>query len=173
MTTDSRPRRTIAVVPGSFDPVTVGHIDIIERAARLFDSVVVAVMTNAEKSAASRYCFPPEFRRGLIEASCAHLQNVRVIVSEELLARLAVSLGATVLCKGARNSSDFDYEAQLSRINTKLEPELDTVIFAAEPEHMHISSSFVRELFRFGLPLTDTVPAPAIAMIDKYRAESK
>ena len=129
-----------AVCPGSFDPITTGHLDLVERAAAIFDEVVVCVMVNAEK----RPMFSLEERLALVRAAAAHLPNVRAAACAGLLADFARENGAAALVKGVRGCVDFDMEYQMAQINRSLCPALDTVLLPARPEHAHISSTMVR-----------------------------
>ena len=155
----------IAVCPGSFDPITVGHLDLIERAARIFDEVIVCVAINGEK----RTMFTPAQRLEMAHAAVAHLPNVRAEVSEGLLADFAREKGACALVKGARNGMDFDWEYQLAQINRDLEPTLDTILLPALPGHLHISSTMVRDMIRYHRKLDDYLPAAAAAVLEKIR----
>ena len=153
----------IAVCPGSFDPITVGHLDLVERAAAIFDRVVLCVMVNSEK----RHMFTPEERLELARAAIAHIPNAEAVVCTGLLADFACERGACALIKGARTGSDFDWEIQLAQINRDLCPELDTVILPARPEHLHISSTMVREMIRYHQKLEDYVPVGTAEILQK------
>ena len=155
----------IAIVPGSFDPITVGHLDMIERAASMFDTVYVTVMVNAEKKTR----FTLEERLSMASASLAHLKNVKVEASDGLLADHARERSATVLVKGARNGTDFDYEHMLAQINLELNGELDTVILPSKKELSYVSSTYVRELIKYKKPLDGAVPGKAISIIEKLQ----
>lgn len=155
----------IAVCPGSFDPITVGHLDLIERAARIFDEVIVCVAINGEK----RTMFTPQERLEMAQAAVAHLPNVRAEVSEGLLADFAREKGACALVKGARNGMDFDWEYQLAQINRDLMPQLDTVLLPARPGHVHISSTMVRDMIRYHQNLDHYLPAGVPAVLKKFR----
>ena len=133
-----------AVCPGSFDPITVGHLDLVERAAAIFDRVIVCVMVNSEK----KHMFSLEERLELAREAVSHLPNVQAAACGGLLADFAGEHGAQALIKGARTGADFDWELQMAQINRELRPELDTVIFPARPEHLHISSTMAREIGR-------------------------
>ncbi len=156
-----------AVCPGSFDPVTVGHLDLIERAAMIFDEVIVCVAINGEK----RTMFTPQERLEMARAAVTHLSNVRAELSEGLLADFARENGACALIKGARNGMDFDWEYQLAQINRDLMPQLDTVLLPARPSHLHISSTMVRDMIRYHQKLDDYLPAGVLAVLEKYRKE--
>lgn len=146
----------IAIFPGSFDPITLGHLDIIKRAAACFDKVYVCVMTNCVKHP----MFEPEKRLELIRASVEDIENVEVEAYNGLLAAYARSKGATVLVKGVRNGTDFDTEYQQALINKGICAELETVLLPASAPYQHFSSTMVREMIRYGQPLEQYVPAP-------------
>ncbi|MBQ8276107.1 MAG: pantetheine-phosphate adenylyltransferase [Clostridia bacterium] len=141
---------SIALIPGSFDPFTLGHVDLVERAARLFDRVVVAVMVNGEKSGTGGGCFTFAEREALAAASLSHLPNVEVISDSGLLVELAQRIGATTLVKGVRGTGDFDYEYNLARINRRLPPTVETLLLPADSAYDHISATMVRDLLRHG-----------------------
>ena len=157
--------RTV-VCPGSFDPITLGHLDVIERAAALFDKVVVCVMVNGGKNSGM---FTGEERLELVKLATEHLGNVEAVRCDGLLAEFAKAQGACALVKGARTGSDFDWEIQLAQINRDLCPELDTVILPARPEHLHISSTMVREMIRYHQKLDDYIPAGTAELLQKLR----
>lgn len=144
-----------AVYPGSFDPITVGHLDVIERAATLFDRVVVAVMHNPAK----RGCFPVEERLTLIGRAVAHLPNVYVDAWDGLLAEYMRRTGANCVVRGLRAVSDFESEMVMAQVNAQLLPGLETVFLMTRPEHGCVSSSVVREAASFGADISAFVPA--------------
>lgn len=131
-----------AIYPGSFDPPTLGHLDVIERASRIFDRLVVAVMVNSHKS----YMFTDEERVQMVRECTGHLGNVEVIYSGSLLAGLAQEMGIDTLIKGIRNSADFESENQMYLINKKLNPALDTVFLPADERYLFVSSSAVKSV---------------------------
>jgi pantetheine-phosphate adenylyltransferase len=145
----------IAVCPGTYDPVTNGHVDIIERAARLFDELVVSVTTGSEKKLP---LFDAEERIAMVEQSVAHLDNVRVEGFNSLIIEHARDLGASVLVKGLRAISDFDYEFQMAQLNRHLAAEIETVYLPASSRYSFISSSGVREVAAWGGAVDDWVP---------------
>ena len=147
-----------AIYPGSFDPVTSGHLNIIRRAAMIFDHLVVCVMVNAGKTP----MFSLEERVELIRRVTKDLPNVEVDSSSELLADYARRKGGSVLVKGLRAGSDFEYEFQMAMINRKLNPELDTMFLTAEHQYMYMSSSMVKELARYNADLSDFLPEEII-----------
>ena len=148
----------IAIYPGSFDPVTSGHLNIIQRAARIFDKVIVCVMVNSGKNP----MFTREERVELIRRVTAEIPNVEVDSSTELLAEYAKRKGSCVIVKGLRASSDFENEFQMAMINHKINSELDTMFLTAESQYMYLSSSTVKELGRYGVDLSDFLPEAII-----------
>ena len=147
-----------AIYPGSFDPVTVGHLNIIRRAAEIFDHLTVCVMVNAGKNP----MFTLEERVELIRRVTRDLPNVEVDFSGELLAEYARKKGKCVIVKGLRAGSDFENEFQMAMINHKLNPDLDTMFLTAEHQYTYLSSSMVKELGRYGADLSDFLPAEII-----------
>lgn len=148
----------IAIYPGSFDPVTVGHLNIIERAAQIFDRLVVCVMVNSAKTP----MFTREERVELIRRVTKHLPNVEVDSSDMLLAEYARQKGRCVIVKGLRATSDFENEFQMALINHKINPDLDTMFLTSEHQYMYLSSSTVKELGRFDVLLDDFLPKEII-----------
>ena len=148
----------IAIYPGSFDPVTSGHLNIIRRAASIFDKLIVCVMVNAGK----KPMFSQEERVGLIRRVTADLPNVEVDCSDELLAEYAKRKGGCVIVKGLRAGSDFENEFQMALINHKINPDLDTMFLTAESQYMYLSSSTVKELGSYGVDLSDFLPPEII-----------
>ena len=159
----------IAVYPGSFDPITLGHLDIIRRAAACFDKVYVCVMVNCEKK---NPMFTAQQRMEQISRSVADLPNVEAELWSGLLADYAREKGAAILVKGLRNATDFDQEYQMAAINKGIYPELETVFLPASAEYQHFSSTMAREMIRYGQPLDKYVPAP-VAVELKKQAENK
>lgn len=143
-----------AVFAGSFDPFTVGHLDLVERAAPLFEELVILVARNTQK----KYAFAEEQRVEWISKSTAHLKNVRVEVYEGLTVDFMKSVGAKYLVRGIRNASDFDVEQSLSVNNKNLYNSAETLLLMSAPEHLAISSSVVRELLKFSAPISGYVP---------------
>ena len=147
-----------AIYPGSFDPITLGHLNVIERASKLFDKVIVCVMVNSEKN----YMFSDEERVDFIRRATAHLSNVEADSSNELLAKYAERRGANVIVKGLRAVTDFENEFMMAMINHKLNPNLDTMFLTAEQQYLYLSSSTVKEMGRYDADLTDFLPAEII-----------
>ena len=148
----------IAIYPGSFDPITSGHLNIIRRAAAIFDKVVVCVMVNSAK----RPMFDRAERVALISRVVTDLPNVEVDSSCQLLADYARQRGDCVIVKGLRAGSDFENEFQMALINRKLNPDLDTVFLTAEHQFTYLSSSTVKELGSYGVDMSDFLPAEII-----------
>ena len=146
----------IAVCPGTYDPVTNGHLDIITRASRLFDGVVVSV---AEGSNKKQPLFTAEERKALLRQSVEHLGNVEVVGFTGLLTTHAREVGAVAFVKGVRTAADFDYENQMTQFNRRLAGEIDTVLLPAAPEWGFLSSSGVREAAAWGAAVDDWVPS--------------
>jgi pantetheine-phosphate adenylyltransferase len=159
------PNGRTAVCPGTYDPVTYGHIDIIERAGRLFDLVVVSVTTGSVKKAP---LFDAAERIAMVEASVVHLDNVRVEGFNSLVIEHARELGASVMVKGLRAISDFDYEFQMAQLNRHLAAEIETVYLPASPQYSFVSSSGVREVAAWGGSVDDWVP-PHVAQALRAR----
>ncbi len=159
----------IAVYPGSFDPVTLGHMDVIERAAQLFDRVYICAMVNGGKSP----LFTTEQRFEMLCAATASLPNVTAELWTGLLADYAREKGARFLVKGVRNATDFDTEFGMAQINRGLDPELDTVLFPARAERLHFSSTMVREMIKYARPLEPYMPAAAIAVMKGWKNDGK
>ena len=154
----------IALVPGTFDPVTFGHLDIVERTARQFDEVVVAAVARPAKA---DVLFEAEERRAMLSEVTAHLGNVRVELFGGLLADFAQAQGARAIVKGLRAVSDFDYELQMAQMNYRLSG-VETLFMPTAPEHSFLSSSLVREVARFGGEVSSMVP-PDVARRLKER----
>ena len=148
----------IAIYPGSFDPITSGHLNIIRRAARIFDKLIVCVMINAGKNP----MFSREERVELIRRVTMDIDNVEVDCSSELLADYAQRRGSCVIVKGLRAGSDFENEFQMALINHKINPNLDTMFLTAESQYMYLSSSTVKELGSYNVDLSDFLPEQII-----------
>ena len=146
----------IAIYPGSFDPITYGHLDVLERGAEIFDKVIIAVSYNCNKSGFLK----PEIRKELVRASVDHLKNVEVDSFEGLTIEYARKRGACVLLRGLRAVSDFEYEMQLSQTNSALANEIKTVFLITKPEYTFISSSSVREILLNNGDISRFVPPP-------------
>ena len=140
--------------PGSFDPVTLGHMDLIRRCAAMYDAVVVGVLHNPEKKG----CFPVEKRVEMLKKACTGLPNVQVISYGGLLSSLTRETGIRIVVRGVRNVGDLENEMTMARINRQLDPGLETVFLPASPERGEISASMVRQLASFGADLMPFVP---------------
>ena len=151
-----------AICSGSFDPITLGHLDIIRRAAACFDRVCVCVSPNAEKK---NQMFTPEQKLRLVQAAVADLPNVEAELGPGLLADFAVAHGATAIVRGVRNATDLDAEYSLSLINQSIHPGLETVFFPASLEYQYFSSSMAREMIRYGQPLEKYLPAAIVPLV--------
>ena len=160
----------IAIYPGSFDPITLGHLDIIRRAARCFDKVFVCVLYNCDKKAPM---FSPEKRLEMIRHAVAELPNVEAELFPGLLADFAVSHGANVIVRGIRNVTDMDVEYQMALINRGLHPELETFLLPASPAYQHFSSSMAREMIRYHQPLEKYLPMSIIPLVRDMTKEKE
>lgn len=145
----------IAVCPGSFDPITLGHIDIITRAAAMFDKIIVVVMNNADK----HYTFSSQERKTMIEKSVKNLTNVCVDSYDGLLAEYAAKQNACAIIKGLRAMSDFEYEFQMALTNKKLNPGVETLLLTTSAQNMYLSSSMVKQIAGMGGDIEDFVPS--------------
>ena len=154
----------IALVPGSFDPPTKGHLDVVERCTGLFDEVVVGVVHNPSKSA----LFSADERVEMLRATCSQWPNVRVESFEGLLVDFALEIGAKTVVKGLRAVTDFDYEIQMSQMNRHLSGDVVSLFVATKPEYGYLSSSLVKEVARLGGSVDDLVP-PNVAEALKER----
>ena len=153
----------IAIYPGSFDPVTNGHLNIIRRAANIFDKLIVCVMVNAGK----KPLFTREERTEMLRRVTRDLPNVEIDHADELLATYAKRRGSCVVVKGLRATSDFENEFQMALINHKINPELDTMFLNSEHQYMYLSSSTVKELAYYDVDLQDFLPAEIIPDFQK------
>lgn len=153
----------IAVYPGSFDPVTSGHFDVITRAAGMFETLLVLVAANSSKSP----LFTGEERADLLRRSCTGLPNVRVeLLPPTLLVSYVVESGAKVIVKGLRAVSDFEYEFQMALLNRHLQPDVETIFLMTAAQHAYLSSSIVKEIARLGGDITGLVPEPVQAALE-------
>ena len=159
----------IAIYPGSFDPITLGHLNIIKRAALCFDKLIVCVMANSQKNG----LFTPEERVELIRRVVSQLPNVEVDASSILLAEYAKQRRARVIVKGLRAVSDFEAEVQMSVINRKLNPNVDTMFLPSHEKYTYLSSTVVKEMVRYGVELSDFLPREIIQDVKKKTEESR
>ena len=159
-----------AICSGSFDPITLGHLDVIRRAAACFDRVCVCVSPNAEKR---NQMFTPEQKLLLVRTAVADLPNVEAELFPGLLADFAVDHGANVIVRGVRNVTDFDVEYQMALINRGIHPELETFLLPASPAYQHFSSSMAREMIRYGQPLEKYLPAAILPLVREMRKDEE
>ncbi|MBQ8140863.1 MAG: pantetheine-phosphate adenylyltransferase [Clostridia bacterium] len=158
--------RGAAIVPGSFDPITNGHINIVKRALESYDKVYLAVMINAEK----RYTFSLEERRRIAEAALRGLEGVEVISSDGYLWKLAEELGVCAIVKGVRNETDREYEMKMARYNEERNPDAKTILLETEKGLEEVSSTLVREKLLAGEDISEYLPEAAIAEISAILA---
>jgi pantetheine-phosphate adenylyltransferase len=158
--------KTLAVYPGTFDPLTNGHVDIVKRSLALFEKVIVAVAVNSKKQS----LFSVDERIHLVKTVLKDEENLIVTQLEGLTADFCKQMGAVAIIRGLRAVADFDYEYAISILNRKLAPEVDTVFFMASGENSFISSSMVKEVARYSKNVNDYVPREVnIALIEKYK----
>ena len=157
----------IAIYPGSFDPITTGHLNIIRRAANIFDMLIVCVMVNSSK----KPLFTQQERMQMIRDVVGDIPNVEVDASTELLAEYARKKGSCVIVKGLRAGSDFENEFSMSIINHKINPDLDTMFLTAEHQYMYLSSSIVKELANYDVELTEFLPEQIIPIFKQRIAD--
>jgi pantetheine-phosphate adenylyltransferase len=150
------PDNRIAVCPGSYDPVTNGHLDVIQRAATMFDAVIVAVVNASVRKIPP--VFSAEERIGFIEEATAHLGNVSVEPFDVLIVDFARTKGAKAIVKGLRAISDFEYEFEMNQLNRKSAPDIESVYLMASPQYSFLSSSGIKEMATFGGDISDLVP---------------
>ncbi len=152
-----------AIFPGSFDPPTNGHMDIIERASAIYDRLIVAVLSNPAKS----HMFPVEARMEMLRDSCRNLPTVEIASFEGLLVDFARSTGSKIILRGLRAVTDFEYEFTMALMNKKLAPEVETLFMVTSAENQFISSSSIKEIAHFGGPIEDMVPGPVAKRLEK------
>ncbi|GBG93914.1 phosphopantetheine adenylyltransferase [Ligilactobacillus salitolerans] len=154
----------IAVFPGSFDPLTNGHLDLIVRAAKMYDKIIVAVMTNTSK----RPLFSTDEKVKLIEANIAPIKNAEVVaVESDLTVNVMHRFNAAVLVRGVRDVKDFEYEREIAAMNDRLDPEIETVLLLAKPENSFLSSSMLKEVAQFHGDIRGMVPANVATALQK------
>ena len=158
-----------AIYPGSFDPVTLGHLDIIKRSAEMFDELIVGVLVNTAKSP----LFSLEERVNMLKNVVSDIPNVRVVGFEGLLVDFARQNGIKVIVRGLRAVTDFEYELQIAQSNRKVAPDIDTVFLTTNIEYSYLSSSIVKEYASFGVDVKDFVPEPVREMLcERYEVEN-
>ena len=158
-----------AIYPGSFDPITLGHLNIIKRAARCFDKLIVCVMVNSQKNG----LFTPEERVELIRKVVSQLPNVEVDASSVLLAEYARQRRARVIVKGLRAMSDFESEVQMAVVNRKLNPNVDTMFLPSNEKYTYLSSTVVKEMVRYGVELSDFIPREIIEDVKRKAVQKR
>ena len=163
------PNGRLAICPGSSDPVTNGHLDIIGRTANVFERVIVGVVGNAPRK--TDHLFTAEERRDFIREATADIENVEVEIFRSLLVDFAREKGATAIVKGLRAISDFEYEFEMNQLNRKLAPEIESVYVIASPSYSFLSSTGVKEMAQFGGDVSDLVP-DVVASALKERAKA-
>jgi pantetheine-phosphate adenylyltransferase len=162
------PSAKIAICPGTYDPVTNGHLDIIGRVSNVFEHVVVGVVGQGIRK--SKSMFSAEERRDFLLEATADLANVEIEIFTNLVVDFAREHGASVIVKGIRAISDFEYELEMNQLNRKLAPEIESVYVFASPDYSFLSSTGVKEMATFGAEIGDLVPAPVAAAL-KQRAK--
>jgi pantetheine-phosphate adenylyltransferase len=161
----TRPKNAIAVCPGTYDPITNGHLDVIRRAANLYDEVVVAVVNRSVRKSSA--LFGIEERVAFVEHALADLETVRVEPFSTLVVDFARSLGAKAIVKGLRAISDFEYELEMNQLNRRQDPEIESVYLMASPQYSFLSSSGVKELATFGGRIDDLVPDEVVRRLQE------
>lgn len=169
---ENNTKATVALLPGSYDPITVGHMDVIRRASALFDRVVVAVMTNDMRAYVAdakvkEYMFSMEERTEMVRLACENLSGVQVVSSTARLIDLVDELGIDVIIKGVRNEADYAYEQQHALYNRAHNPKAETLYLPADPAYDHISSTLVRARVTAGESIDDIVPAAVAAYLER------
>jgi pantetheine-phosphate adenylyltransferase len=152
------PDPRIAVCPGSYDPITHGHVDVITRASQMFDELIVAVVNASVRK--SKSLFTAQERIGFIETATSHLGNVRVEPFSNLVVEFARDRGAKAIVKGLRAISDFEYELEMNQLNRQLASDIESIYLMASPQYSFLSSSGVKEIATFGGDVSDLVPEP-------------
>ena len=161
--------RRLAIYPGSFDPPTLGHLDVIERASKLFDEIIVAVGVNSSKHP----LLSAEQRQAALQQTVQHLRNVRVDSFKGLLIDYVKGQGARAIVRGLRATADFEYEFQMAMVNRRLDSEIETVFLMTKWEHSYLSSSIVREVAMLGGDYEGLVPQPVADMMKSALASQK
>lgn len=151
----------IAVYPGSFDPITNGHLDIIKRGAKVFDKIIIAVLVNVDK----KYLFEIDQRVELIKKVTRDIENVEVRSFNGLLVNFLKECNTNIILKGLRTNLDFEYELQMAFVNNELDPNIETICMMSSSENLHISSSCVKQLAKFGGDIEKFVPSEIVSDI--------
>lgn len=150
-----------AIFSGSFDPITIGHLDIIERASKMFDTLYVGICVNSEKKST----FSLDDRRKMADKACEGLSNVKVVTVNGLLAEFTEANDISVIVRGLRDSSDLSYEMPMAVINRSLRNHPETIFVPTKPEHSHISSSYVKDMIKYGESVDTLLPESVIKFI--------
>ena len=162
--------KRIALFPGSFDPLTMGHMDTIERGAKLFDELIIGIFVNTSKKS----YFTSEEKLAIVKESVKHIPNVRVITQEnELTVSVAEKLGAKFLLRGIRSIKDYEHEKEIALMNRHLDQELETVFLLAEPKYSHISSSILKEVWTFNGDVKEYLPEAVYQALEEKRENSE
>ncbi len=148
-------KRKVAIYPGTFDPVTIGHMDIVRRASEIFDEVIIAIAPSTDK----KPMFSLEKRTQMLQVACKDLPDVRVEIFDTLLVDFAKAMGTNIILRGLRAVSDFEYELQLSYANASLDPQIETIFLMPSLENAFISSTVVRAILRHNGPIEHLVPS--------------
>jgi pantetheine-phosphate adenylyltransferase len=156
-------KKRVAIYPGTFDPVTIGHMDIIKRATDIFDEVIVAIAPSTDK----KPMFDLETRKVMLELSSKEFEGVRVEIFDTLLVDFAKQMGTNIILRGLRAVSDFEYELQLSYANSSLNPDIETVFLMPSLENAFISSTVVRAILRHNGPIEHLVPKKILGILEK------
>ncbi len=158
----------IAIYPGSFDPITLGHVDVVERAAKLFDQVIVAIGKNSKK----KYLFDQNERLEMAEESISHIPNANAKVFTGLTVEEAKRTGSVAIVRGIRAVTDYEFEFQISHMNRKMEPEIATIFMMPHEKYSYLSSSIIREIASYGRDASEFVPEFARRkLIEKFKSK--
>lgn len=156
----------VGIYPGSFDPITLGHLDVIERAARLVDKLIIGVLNNSAKNP----LFSAEERVDMIKQVTGHIPNIRVEAFDGLLVDFAKEKNADIIVRGLRAVTDFEYEIQMAQTNSKISTTVDTIFLATNVKYAYLSSSIVREIAKYGGDISHFLPESIISLVyDKYK----
>ncbi len=164
---EREPKSRVALFPASFDPITNGHVDLIQRASMLFDEVVLAIADNVSKNAT----FSVDERRAMLQVVAEGMEGVSVRVFDGLVVHYAEEIGASVIIRGLRMMSDFEYEFEMALMNKHLAPNVEIVFFMTSQEYLYVSSSRLKELVRFGASIDEFVPAVVAEALEKKLAD--
>ncbi len=159
----------IAIYPGTFDPITNGHVDVIQRAARMFDKVFVIIAVNSKKQT----LFDEQERLAMAKESLKEIRNIEVSLHRRLTVEFAKEVGATAIIRGIRAVSDFEYEFQIALMNRKLEPDVHTVFLMPHEKYTYLNSSIIREISRYGQDTSEFVPSFVSEMLKKKFSENE